>query len=266
MAKSTYISANLNEDQLTLVKYLEDYEILYFRISDLAEQVPKTLSNINELVENLHHKGLLHRIERGIYAKTNYTNIKVLATFISQDSAIGYWSALHHHGLTERFPNTLFVKTTHRKRDTQIFGTPVKFVAVRKDKGKGISHEGYGDNRFAITDTEMTLVDCFDQPRYSGDFADLIKAFAQAKPTNGKLIDYTKTYRNTALTKRMGYLAELFHKDKLQRFIRFARTQINERYSLMDAGGSQEGEFVNKWKLRLNISNENLLRMAETEY
>ncbi len=267
MAKSTYISENLNEDQIALLKYLEDNEMLYFNLKDLATQLSANLTdNVNELVENLYQKELLVRIERGIYAKPNYNNVNVLATFISQNSSIAYWSALYHHGLTERFPNTVFVKTTQRKRETQILGSSIKFVSVKTTKNIGIVQEGYGDDSFSITDVEMTLVDCFDQPRYAGDFADLIKAFANAKITNNKLIEYTKTYSNIALTKRLGYLASLFHKEKLQSFINYAKTQVNKRYSLIDAGGIEEGEFVREWKLRLNISKENLLQMAQNEY
>ncbi|WP_142785820.1 type IV toxin-antitoxin system AbiEi family antitoxin domain-containing protein [Changchengzhania lutea] len=265
MAKSTYISENLNEAQIDLLKYLEDYEILYFNLKEL--ELPKNLiSNVNELVENLYQKGLLNRIERGVYAKPNYNNVNVLATYISSNSTIAYWSALHHHGLTERFPNIVFVKTTQRKRDTQILGSTVKFVTVKENKNIGAIQEGYGDDSFTITDIEMTLVDCLDQPRYAGDFTDVIKAFANAKLTNNKLIEYTKTYDNIALTKRVGYLATLFHEDKLQSFINYAKSQVNKRYSLIDAGGLQQGEFISEWKLRLNISKENLLQMAQTEY
>ncbi len=265
MAKSTYISENLNEAQINLLKYLEDYEILYFNLKGL--KLPKNLiRNINELVENLYQKGLLNRIERGVYAKPKYNNVNVLATYISSNSTIAYWSALHHHRLTERFPNTVFVKTTQRKRDTQILGSKVKFVTVKENKNIGIIQEGYGDDSFTITDIEMTLVDCFDQPRYAGDFADVIKAFANVKLTNNKLIEYTKTYDNIALTKRVGYLATLFHKDKLHSFINYAKSQVNKRYSLIDAGGLQQGEFISEWKLRLNIRKENLLQMAQTEY
>lgn len=266
MAKSTYISESLNEDQIALLKYLEDYEILYFNLKQLASQLPNSFSNINELVENLFQKGLLNRIERGVYAKPNYTNINALATFISSNSAVAYWSALHYHGLTERFPNTLFVKTTQRKRSTEILGTSIKFVTVKAYKTLGIINEGYGDNSFTITDIEMTLLDCFDQTRYAGDFADLVKAFATANLTNNKLIEYNKAYNNIAVTKRLGFLAEVFHGNKLNSFINYARTQVNKKYSLMDAGGLQEGEFVSDWKLRLNVGKENLIQMAQTEY
>ncbi|GGK53654.1 MULTISPECIES: type IV toxin-antitoxin system AbiEi family antitoxin domain-containing protein [Flavobacteriaceae] len=267
MAKSTYISESLNEDQIELLKYLEDYEILYFKLKNLGLQVPtKLTNNLNELVENLYQKGLLNRIERGVYAKTNYTNVNVLATYISKNSAIAYWSALHYHGLTERFPNTLFIKTTQRKRGTEILGTNIKFVTVKTTKNIGTIQEGYGDNSFNITDIEMTLVDCFDQTRYAGDFADLIKAFATANLTNNKLIAYTKAYNNIAVTKRLGFLAEIFHSNKLTSFINYAKSKVNKKYSLIDAGGLQQGEFVSDWKLRLNISYQNLLQIAQNEY
>lgn len=267
MGKSTYISENLNEEQLALLKYLEDHEILYFKLKDLATQLPLTLrGKVNDLVENLNYKGLLHRIERGVYAKRNYANLNALATFVSQDSAVAYWSALHYHGLTERFPNILFIKTTQRKRDTQILGTAIKFVSVKEQKHIGIQQEGYGNDSFAITDVEMTLVDCFDQPRYAGNFSDLVKAFATAKLINKKLIAYTKAYRNIALTKRLGFLATLFHRQRLGSFIAHAQDQVNQKYSLIDAGGMQQGEFVQEWRLRLNVSREELLNMAQTEY
>lgn len=267
MAKSTYISEHLNEDQIALLKYLDDKEILYFDLKDLATLLPTNLTdNVNELVENLYQKELLIRIERGKYAKPNYNNVNVMATFISQNSSIAYWSALYHYGLTERFPNTVFVKTTQRKQATHILGSTIKFVSVKTTKNIGTVREGYGDDSFLITDPEMTLVDCFDQPRYAGDFADLIKAFANAKMINNKLIEYTKTYNNIAVTKRLGYLASLFHREKLQSFIHYAKTQVNDRYNLIDAGGLEEGEFISQWKLRLNISKENLLQMVQNEY
>ncbi|MDF0708750.1 MULTISPECIES: hypothetical protein [Flagellimonas] len=40
MAKSTYISENLNEDRIALLKYLEDLEILYLHLKELTVQLP----------------------------------------------------------------------------------------------------------------------------------------------------------------------------------------------------------------------------------
>ncbi len=265
MADSVYISKNLDGNQLQFMKLLEAHEILYFNMQNIEQDLAQNFENLNEILENLVDKEQLYRIERGKYALNNYSNINVLATFICQNSAIAYWSALHYHGLTERFPNTIFVKTAQRKRDTHILGTTVKFVTVKDYKNVGTIVEGYGANSFTITDAEMTLLDCFDQPRYGGDFTDLVKAFANVKLTNTKLIAYTKAY-NIAVTKRLGYLSALLHPDKLQRFISYAKSQVNTRYSLLDAGGLQKGAFVSEWMLRLNVSKESLIQMAQTEY
>jgi predicted transcriptional regulator of viral defense system len=266
MADSVYISKNLDGNQLQFMKLLDAHEILYFNMHNIEQQLNQKFENLNEILENLVDKEILVRIERGMYTLSNYTNINVLATFISKNCAIAYWSALHYHGLTERFPNTLFVKTTQRKRSTEILGTSVKFVTVKENKNIGLLQEGYGDNSFPITDIEMTLIDCFDQTRYAGDLADLIKAFATANLTNNKLIEYTRAYNNIAVTKRMGFLAEVFHGNRLNGFINYAKTQVNKKYSLIDAGGLQQGEFVSDWKLRLNISYNDLLQMAQNEY
>ncbi|WP_191859877.1 type IV toxin-antitoxin system AbiEi family antitoxin domain-containing protein [Hanstruepera ponticola] len=266
MADSVYISKNLDANQLQFMKLLEAHELLYFNMQAIEEQLNQKFENLNEILENLVDKELLVRIERGVYALSNYTNINVLATFIAKNSAIAYWSALHYHGLTERFPNTVFVKTTQRKRSTEILGTSIKFVTVKEYKNKGTIQEGYGDNSFAITDIEMTLIDCFDQTRYAGDFADLIKAFATANLTNNKLIEYTKAYNNIAVIKRLGFLAEVFHGNRLNSFINYAKTQVNKKYSLIDAGGLQQGEFVSDWKLRMNVDYNDLLQMAQNDY
>ncbi len=267
MAKGTFISENLTELQLALFKYLNDHEILYFRLKELEFQLPERLSDkVNELVENLHHKGLQYRVERGVYARANYSNVRVLATFISGGGAIAYWSALHHHGLTERFPTTIFVKTAKRKRDTQIMGTPIRFVTVKSDKHKGTIQTGYDDDSYLVTDLNMTLVDCFDQPRYAGGFEDLVAAFARAELSSDALIAYTELYNNISLIKRMAYLATLFHKERLEGFIAFAKAKLNQKYTLMDPSGADQGEFLNEWKLRLNVTEEQLRLMAQSEY
>lgn len=266
MADSVYISKNLTTEQLRFMQLLEAHELLYFEMADIESQIDYRFSNLNEILENLTAKGVLERIERGIYVLNNYKNINVLATFICAGSSISYWSALHHHGLTDRFPNTVFVKTTRRKRETEILGTHVKYVTVKENKHLGIITEGYGDDSFPVTDVAVTLVDCFDQPRYGGDFPDLINAFANARLTNNKLIEYTKAYQNIALTKRFGYLAELFHADSLRSFIQYAKNQVNNKYTLIDAGGTDEGEFLSEWKIRLNVGEKELTDMAQSRY
>ncbi len=267
MAKSTYLSANLTDAQRTLLQALDDYEVLYFSLEDLHQRIHTELLNKNELVENLYQKGFLKRIERGVYARPQFMDIHVLATFISHGGVVAYWSALHLHGLTERFPNKEFIKTSQRKRPTKILGAPVQFVTVKPNKlREGTIKQGYGDKSYPLTDLEMTLIDCFDQPRYAGDWPDLLQAFQQSQPASEKLIRYAQTYQNIALIKRMGYLAELFHKEALGDFIAFAQARVNQKYTLFEPGGPDEGSLNHRWKLRMNMTEEDIIEMAKSPY
>ncbi len=245
---------------------LDDNEVLYFSLSDLNKRINKNIHNLNELVENLYQKGFLIRIERGRYSRPQFTNVNVLASFISGGGSVAYWSALHQHGLTERFPNKVFIKNNNRKKNTIILGTPIQFVTVRKNKMIGITTTGYGYNSYNLTDTESTIIDCFDQPRYAGDWSDLLKAFMQSKLDETKLIDYAKAYGKKSIIKRLGYLSELLNKNELNGFVEFAQNYKGSKYNLFDITGPDRGNFNAKWKLILNMDEQKILETVQSGY
>lgn len=266
MADSVYISENLTKTQIEFLKLLDDHEIQLFKFSDIEKQLNLKFENLNEVLENLVHKELLTRVEKGKFCRPNFRDEFVIGTFVIEGGAIAYWSALNLHGLTEQFSNTVFVQTTHKKNDKTILGTQYKFVKIAPYKKTGIIWNGYGSLRYPITDVEKTIIDCFDQPQYSGGYAELIRAVKQAELNGERLIAYCKATKNIAITKRMGFLVELFERKSLISFIDFAKKEVNNKYNLLDPQGSEEGEFVSEWRLRLNISKEELIDISNKQY
>ena len=266
MAKGSYISENLSQSQLTLMLLLDEYEMDIFSLDDVKKLVPEQEEEINEIIENLVHKKVFSRIERGKYCRANFRDEKAIGSFLIPDGVIAYWSALNLHGLTEQFPNTIFIQTTKIKKDKKVFGVAYKFVTVAERKRDGIYNEGYGNHSYAITDVEKTIVDCFDLPQYSGGYAELIRAFSETKLSSGKMIQYCKAVNNIAATKRMGFLAELFDKPGMKTFIRYALQQVKEAYNPFDPKGSDKGDFERDWRLRMNISREELIDIANKIY
>jgi len=262
MAKSKRITKMLTIPQMDFLKRLDEEEISLFIIKDFASDT----ENLNEIIENLAHKGFLHRLERGKYCRSTFRDEYAIGTFIASDSAIAYWSALNLHGLTEQFPNTIFVQTTYRKNPVTIFGTEYQFVRINPQKKSGVAYNGYGNYRYSVTDMEKTLVDCFDLPQYSGGYAELIRAFHRAELNVDKLINYCITMDNIAITKRMGFLSELFNKNELSSFTEFARTKVNRTYNLFDPFGDNTGDPDSTWYLRLNLSKESILKIVENRY
>ena len=266
MARSTYISENLTIEQLSLMKELTDNEIEWFRLEYLPDRLSKDYSNLGELVENLANKGILKRAERGVYVMANFNDPYVIGTLSVRNGAIAYWSALYLHGLTSRFPNIVYIQTTQRKIAKTIFGTTYHFITVPDRKFIGITANGYGNLSYPISEVEKTITDCFDLPQYSGGFDNLVQAFSQAKLNGQKLIHYCRAVDNTAAIKRIGFLAEFLQKNNMKNFINWARDQVNERYNPVDAGGPDTGEFDNTWRLRLNVTREDIRSLANEIY
>jgi len=266
MADSVYISSNLTSAQLEFLKLLDEHEIDIFLLEEIEDKLDRSFSSINEILENLVHKGLLSRIERGKFCKANFRDEHVIGTFVVQKGAVAYWSALNLHGLTEQFPNTVFIQTTHKKSDKSIFGVNYKFIRISESKRIGISKQGFGNHSYYMTDMEKTIVDCFDLPQYSGGYAELIRAFFEAPLSGEKLTNYCKAVNNIAATKRLGFLAELLDKKGLKSFVRFAKEQVKDSYNPFDPKGSDSGSFNAQWKLRMNISKEEILDIANKQY
>ncbi len=266
MATGSYTSVNLTKPQLELMLLLDEYEMDIFSLDDVKKLVPAQDGDANELIENLVHKKVFSRIERGKYCRANFRDEKVIGSFLVTDGAIAYWSALNLHGLTEQFPNTIFIQTTKIKKDKKVFGTDYKFVTIAERKRDGIRKEGYGNHSYAITDVEKTLVDCFDIPKYSGGYAELIRAFSKAKLSPDKMIRYCTAVNNIAATKRMGFLAELFKKPGMTTFIRYAKQQVKQAYNPFDPQGPDKGDYERDWRLRMNISREELIGIANKIY
>lgn len=252
--------------QNDFIKYLEEEEVQIFEIQTLKTELDLDNRTINEIAENLVAKGFLARIERGKYCRANFRDENVIGTFLAKDSAVAYWSALNLHGLTEQFPNKVFIQTTQLKKEVEFAGTTYHFIKIQPNKRTGIVFNGYGNYKHPITDIEKTVVDCFDLPEYSGGFAELIRAFYNAKLNSAKLKNYCEAVNNIAVTKRLGFLAELFEKKNLQSFIKYARSKVNRSYNLFDTFGKSAGETNSVWRLQMNLSKENILGIVKNQY
>lgn len=266
MARSTYLSENITPSQKDLMLLLDENEIAIFSLENIKELLGRSSEDVNELIENLVHKNIFSRIERGKYCQTNFRDEKVIGCFLVPDGVIAYWSALNLHGLTEQFSNTLYIQTTRSKKSKTVFGVNYQFVKIKEIKRVGISTAGYGNHKYSITDKEKTLIDCFDLPHYSGGYSELIRAFGQLELNQDKIIEYCQAIDNISVIKRLAFLAEVLQKPKMTRFLKYAKKQVNPRYVLMDPLGAETGTFNSIWKLRLNISTEEIVDICNNQY
>jgi len=168
------------------------------------------------LVSRLAKSGWIERLEKGKYMiiplgaeKGKFTLHEfVLGSLLVQPYAIAYWSALHHHGLTDQIPATVFVQTTARTRRRDHLVTGLHFWVVRISGRKffGEKRERLEGKEVFITDPEKTVIDCLDKVRYSGGLVDVGLAVQTGKLDTGKLTDYAVRNGSSAVLRRLGYL------------------------------------------------------------
>lgn len=247
-------------------RYFDDNQIELFNSKDIYS----LYSGVNE---KLLRKALLEvvnleytQIEKGKYCRNTFSNEYAIGSFFSDDAVIAYWSALNIHGLTEQIPNKVFIQTSKKKENKEVFGIQYQFIKVHPRKITGFYNSGVGSNQFRITDVEKTMVDCFDLVQYSGGFMELIRAFYRTHLNSKKLITYSEAVGNKAAVKRMGFLAELFKKKGMKQFIKFAHKYKSKNYDLFDIQGYDEGSHTADWNLKLNMERNEIIDIAKSIY
>ena len=259
------ITQNENmEIQKTISMFLDDSGLDIFTNYELERNLPFSIKQINEALHKMIKNQLIVQLERGKYCRHNFRDENVIAGFIVKNGGVAYWSAMHYHGLTEQIPNVMYVQTTMAKVNKTIFGVQYNFIRVKNEKLIGFKASGYGNHTFTITDVEKTIVDCFDLPQYGGGYAEIIKAFKNAKLSAQKMVKYCKAIDNMAVTKRLAYLSELLNKPNMDYFIRYAQSSKNEKYNLFEPGGLSSGKTDSRWNLLLNMDVEEILEIANS--
>lgn len=199
-----------------------------------------------------------------MYLINGFSGDYIIGNFLAPDGGIAYWSALNSHGLTEQFPNVVFVQTSKRRGQIVINNLRYNFIKVNERKLTGYKEYGYGNHRYRMTDIEKTIVDCFDLPQHAGWYQETIKAFNNANMSARKLVKYCKAIGNISVIKRLGYLCELLQKSEMEYFVNYAQSVLTNGYSLFELGGESKGDYNSRWKLIINIPEIEIIEIANS--
>jgi predicted transcriptional regulator of viral defense system len=227
-----------------------------FSFSQLYQKTHIKKEVLKVILSRMEEKGFIERIEKGKYLiiplgseKGKYTLHEfVIASYLVEPYAISYWSALHHYGLTEQIPSTVFVQTPARKKKNlmEIFGVNYQIVRVKEDKFFGVRKEWIEENPVNITDKEKTIIDCLDKPHYAGGIIEVAKALKTGSLNYNQLSAYALRIANFAVVRRLGFLGE---KMGIPLDLPLPRSK---KYLLLDPTMPAKGENDAKWRLIIN--------------
>jgi predicted transcriptional regulator of viral defense system len=260
------MNSEIYDHKTLLLNYIDEYGQYIFNLLEIENIFGAKYPSVFRAIKSLANDGLLINLQKGLYCKPSFSNQYVLAYYLAPKGAVAYWSALSYYGLSTQFSNTIFVQTPLQIKSKVVMGIAYQFILVKPNKAMQYEIIGRGNAKFAITSLEKTLVDCFDQMNYSAGWNELIKALYKGKFESQKLIAACEAVGNISVIKRLGYLLELMQKPNSKTFIKYAKAKTRQKYSLLDPSSEEGGSYHSKWKLRLNVSESDILENLENIY
>jgi predicted transcriptional regulator of viral defense system len=173
---------------------------------------------------------------------------------------LSYRTAFELHRLVTQPIFTTCVSSTKRMRSQTIGGYEFKFVKLRSNQVFGVEKYWVDKERFVlISNIERTLIDGLKHPEYVGGVTEVAKGLWMKKDViNFKtLIEYGKQLGVGAVIRRLGYLLEKYELVD-EDILRELQKQLSATYQRLDPQMPAQGIFLSRWKLQLNVNQEEL--------
>jgi predicted transcriptional regulator of viral defense system len=247
-----------------------------FTTQEAQEILGGPASATYKMLHDLVRGGWLHSLGKGRYLiipleagpERQYTTHSFLiAHHLAPESYIAYWSALHHHGLTEQLPRPVWIATPRRRKEVTIAGVQYIFVTLRPHKvfgHEGVWIEGQG---IPVADLEKSLVDGLDHPEHCGGIVEVAKsldvALREREADLERLTEYARRMRNGAIFKRLGYLAEVLSLP-VGALCETWRAELSAGYAKLDPSRPAAGSFNTHWRVHVNVREAELMGWRES--
>lgn len=192
-------------------------------------------------------------------ALSGHTNIK-------EKYYLSYGSAFDLHQMVTQPQFVVYVSSPRMIRPQTILGTEFCFVRCKESDIFGITEIWVDKNeKVFVSDLERTLLDGLRHPAHCGGFTEVAKGFSIKHQTIDpqKLIAYAVKLNVGVVIRRLGYIMETYEIGS-RIHLDFLQTKLTSTYQLLDPQLPAEGPHIARWRLRLNISQEELLAIRGT--
>lgn len=264
---------------IQLLKALANEGKIIFSTQEVRTLLEKTdipQKYISSLLMNMVRNGLIKRLKRGIYTRTEVTlgNMQVhpfsIASYIISPSAISHWSALHYHGFTEQIPRIINAFTskkvvtpgmrgnskhiTNNRHAWIIDDIRYEYITVKNEHFFGIEEIWIDEfSRIPMTDKERTILELFISPRMFGGMSEtigIVKHHINSLLLK-KLVKYACQYGKISVAKRLGWTLDKFG---IPESIYAPLLKMNATgYHLLDPTQPNKGKCDSQWMIQNNL-------------
>ncbi len=160
----------------------------------------------------------------------------------------------------------VFASSLKRIRSRKLRGTEFRFVLIRPEQYFGVmKHWVTKQETIDISDLERTVIDGLRQPEYCGGVTEVAKGLwmRHQDMRAAKLVDYALRLRVGTVSRRLGYLLELYAIAPESELARL-RGSLTATYAPLDPMLPEKGPHLKRWRLQLNISPRELEAVRAT--
>lgn len=295
---STYIIINITDKSYIMnnksIKFLSSTSTKLFMSLLSQGQHTFTLQKAHEItllkdqsllnfIQKLQKRGLITRIENGLYnivplemgeSHEYLGNTYAIASELvkkklknsNPDYYLSHSSAMDIHQMVTQ--PQFIVYTTVKKQilSKNILGTHFKFVTVKPEYFFGkTKHRISNTESVFVSDLEKTIIDGLKSPEYCGGITEIAKGFWMKREQMNleKLVSYAEKMQIGAVNSRLGFILQAY-KILNDDFSARLKKTLNKSHILFDPNLINEGPYNSEWKLRINVSPEELISTVRT--
>ncbi|HKN36577.1 MAG TPA: hypothetical protein VJX16_25320 [Terriglobales bacterium] len=277
MIKNYHSSKTLGRQTSRLFVELNERGKTTFSLRDVEQITKLRGSSARSLIFKAEKRGLITRLRPGLYTlvpfelgrATEYIGDPYV---IAKELCGSYGYFLSHASAMELLRMVtqpqliIYVSTSVRKPPRTIHGYEYRFVTVKPYHFFGLTEVWITKQQaIKVSDRERTILDGLRQPEYAGGIPEVARALwmSRSELKLDRLLDYAHRLRSGALTRRLGFLLEIYKVAppvKLERL----RRELTATYDRLDPSLPKSGRFEARWRLQLNIDKSELEAIPHT--
>jgi len=260
-----------------LLTALYDRSQSTFTLADAEKITGLNSSLASSLLHKAVSRGLVSRLKPGVFiivppelgSSAEYAGDPYLTAVRLAGKApcfISHASAMEIHRMVTQPQFVVFASSSKRILSRKLHGTEFRFVFIKPEQYFGVvKHWATKQETIDISDLERTIIDGLRQPEYCGGVTEVAKGlWMRRKEVHvAKLVDYALRLRVGAVSRRLGYLLELYAIAPEIELARL-RASLTATYAPLDPTLPKEGPHLKRWRLQLNITAQELETVRTT--
>jgi len=242
-----------------------------FTLAEAQSITGLSAGSTRSLLHKATQRGLVARLKSGLFtlvpqelgSETEYSGNPYLAARALVGKTPYYLShatAMELHRMVTQPRLGIFVSTPKRMMARAMQSTQYKFIFIRPEQIFGtVPHWITKQEQVILSDVERTVVDGLRRPEYCGGITEVARGLWMRHEDMKveKLIQYATRLKVGAVIRRLGYLLETYHLAS-PALLDQLRNGLTRTYDLLDPLQPAGGQYINRWRLRLNIPMDEL--------